>query len=138
MMLSPDGAQPDGLAVVDVDPKSKTFGEIVHSLFMPNKGDEFHHFGWIACSSALSPLVSDIDISLDDRLFFVACWGTGQMHQYDVSDPMDPKLTGKVEIGGIVAKAGHPNGNGSGYGPQMVEISRDGNRVYWPNSLYST
>ena len=23
---------------------------------MPNKGDEFHHFGWNACSSALSPL----------------------------------------------------------------------------------
>jgi selenium-binding protein 1 len=23
---------------------------------MPYKGDEFHHFGWNACSSALSPL----------------------------------------------------------------------------------
>ena len=24
LMLSPDGSQPDGLAIVDVDPKSKT------------------------------------------------------------------------------------------------------------------
>ena len=378
LMLSPDGSQPDGLAVVNVDPKSKKFGKIVHSLFMPNKGDEFHHFGWNACSSALSPLtghaflerryliipgirssriyiidvkeplkakihkiiepeelmrktgysrphtihcgpegiyvstlggggedgtdgppgifimdcetfeilgryemdrgpqdkhydfwwnlprdymvssewglppqfengvvpedllsnkyghsihfwdlrgrkniqtidlganhqmaleirpahdpakeygfcgvvvdttnlegaiftwwrdkkgkfkakktvtippvpadpndlpdllkgfsavpplVTDIDLSLDDKYLYVACWGTGEMHQYDVSDPMKPKLAGKVEIGGIVAKNKHPNGKEFGYGPQMVEISRDGKRVYWTNSLYST
>ena len=378
LMLSPDGSQPDGLAVVDVDPTSKTYGKIVHSLFMPNKGDEFHHFGWNACSSALSPLtghaflerryliipgirssriyvidvkdplkakihkiiepeelfektgysrphtihcgpegiyvstlggggedgtdgppgifimdcetfdilgryemdrgiqdkhydfwwnlprdymvssewalppqfengivpedllsnkyghtihfwdlrgrkvtksidlgenhqmaleirpahdpvkeygfcgvvvdttnlqgaiftwwrddkgewqakktitidpvpaakddlppllqgfeavpalVTDIDLSLDDKYLYVACWGQGAMHQYDVSDPMNPKLTGKVEIGGIVNKTPHPNGKEFGYGPQMVEISRDGKRVYWTNSLYST
>ena len=56
VMLSPDFSQPDGLAVVDVDPGSKSFGKIVHTVIMPNKGDEFHHFGWNACSSALSPL----------------------------------------------------------------------------------
>jgi selenium-binding protein 1 len=36
------------------------------------------------------------------------------------------------------AKRPHPNGKPFGYGPQMVEISRDGKRVYWTNSLYST
>ena len=56
LMLSPDFTQPDGLAVVDVDPASKTYGEIVHTVYAPYKGDEFHHFGWNACSSALSPL----------------------------------------------------------------------------------
>lgn len=35
LMLSPDGSQPDGLAIVDVDPKSDTYGEIVHQLMMP-------------------------------------------------------------------------------------------------------
>ena len=43
-----------------------------------------------------------------------------------------------LEIGGIVNKTPHPNGKTFGYGPQMVEISRDGKRVYWTNSLYST
>jgi selenium-binding protein 1 len=62
----------------------------------------------------------------------------GEMHQYDVSDPMNPKLAGKVEIGGIARSTKHPNGKDFGYGPQMVEISRDGKRVYWTNSLYST
>ena len=28
----------------------------------------------------------------------VACWGTGDLQQYDVSDPFNPKLTGKVRI----------------------------------------
>ncbi|MGI9409755.1 MAG: selenium-binding protein SBP56-related protein [Hyphomicrobiaceae bacterium] len=88
--------------------------------------------------SAVPPLVTDIDLSLDDKYLYVACWGTGEMHQYDVSDPMKPELAGKVEIGGIVAKTKHPNGKDFGYGPQMVEISRDGKRVYWTNSLYST
>ena len=87
---------------------------------------------------AVPALVTDIDLSLDDRFLYVACWGQGEMHQYDVSDPMNPKLAGKVEIGGIVAKTKHPNGKEFGYGPQMVEISRDGKRVYWTNSLYST
>ncbi len=55
IMLSPDFSQPDALAVVDVDPGSSSCGKIVHTVTMPNKGDEFHHFGWNACSSALSP-----------------------------------------------------------------------------------
>ena len=31
LMLSPDFSQPDGLAVVDVDPGSQSYGKIVHS-----------------------------------------------------------------------------------------------------------
>jgi selenium-binding protein 1 len=60
------------------------------------------------------------------------------MHQYDVTDPFKPKLTGKVEIGGIVRRKGHPKRKGALLGgPQMVEISRDAKRVYFTNSLYS-
>src|SRR5262249_50788944 len=87
---------------------------------------------------AVPPLVTDIDLSMDDRFLYVACWGTGDLQQYDVSDPLNPKLTGKVRIGGIVSRASHPgakNGKLNG-GPQMVEVSRDGRRVYFTNSLY--
>ena len=75
---------------------------------------------------------------MDDRFLYVSCWGTGDMIQYDVSDPFKPKETGRVRIGGIVSRATHPkakNGALNG-GPQMVEISRDGKRVYFTNSLY--
>jgi selenium-binding protein 1 len=86
---------------------------------------------------AVPPLVTDIDLSMDDRFLYVCCWGTGQMLQYDVSDPFAPKLTGSVRIGGVVARAGHPAAAGPlNGGPQMVEISRDGRRVYFTNSLY--
>ena len=87
---------------------------------------------------AVPPLVTDIDLSLDDRFLYVSCWGTGEMRQYDVSDPMTPKLAGAVHIGGITRKTKHPGGGNYRGGPQMVEISRDGKRVYWTNSLYST
>ena len=56
VLLSPDKSKPDALATVDVDPASKTYGTVLSRLDMPYKGDEFHHFGWNACSSALSPL----------------------------------------------------------------------------------
>src|SRR5262245_7451911 len=89
---------------------------------------------------AVPPLVTDINLSVDDRFLYVSCWGTGELRQYDVSDPFNPVLTGTVEIGGIVRRAAHPRQpdkalNG---GPQMVEISRDGRRVYLTNSLYRT
>ena len=46
---------------------------------------------------AVPPLVTDIDLSMDDRFLYVSCWGTGDLQQYDVSDPFNPKLTGKVQ-----------------------------------------
>src|SRR5262249_21339378 len=55
----------------------------------------------------------------------------------DVSDPFKPKLTGRLRIGGIVARAAHPtNTRPLNGGPQMVEVSRDGKRIYFTNSLY--
>lgn len=56
LMLSAGGTKPDALAVIDVNRESATFGQVVHQVVMPYTGDEFHHFGWNACSSALSPL----------------------------------------------------------------------------------
>jgi selenium-binding protein 1 len=88
---------------------------------------------------AVPPLVTDIDLSVDDRWLYVSCWGTGELKQYDVSDPHDPIETGSVRLGGIVGRAAHPTAQDqplSG-GPQMVEVSRDGRRVYGTNSLYA-
>ena len=60
------------------------------------------------------------------------------MRQHDVTDPRKPKLAGSVHVGGITRRTAHPSGKVYAGGPQMVEISRDGKRVYWTNSLYST
>jgi len=87
---------------------------------------------------AVPPLVTDINLSLDDRWLYVSCWGTGELKRYDVSDPFAPRETGSVRMGGIVGRTAV---NGSGPlngGPQMVELSRDGRRVYLTNSLYAS
>lgn len=88
---------------------------------------------------AVPPLITDINLSLDDRYLYVSCWGTGELRQYDVSDPFNPVLTGSVKLGGIVKRTAHPTQpsvaqNG---GPQMVEVSRDGQRLYLTNGLYT-
>jgi methanethiol oxidase len=89
---------------------------------------------------AVPPLVTDINLSLDDRFLYVSCWGTGELKQYDVSDPFNPVETGSIRLGGIVGRQAHPARpdrplNGA---PQMIEISRNGSRLYATNSLYRT
>jgi selenium-binding protein 1 len=87
---------------------------------------------------AAPPLVTDIDLSVDDRFLYVSCWGTGELKQYDVTDPFHPRETGSVRIGGITGRVAHPSRPDRPLrgGPQMVEVSRDGERVYFTNSLY--
>ncbi|HUI77375.1 MAG TPA: selenium-binding family protein [Bryobacteraceae bacterium] len=88
---------------------------------------------------AVPPFVTDINLSLDDRYLYVSCWGSGEFRQYDVSDPLNPKLNSMIAMGGIVRRASHPSNPGVPLngGPQMVELSRDGRRVYVTNSLYA-
>jgi selenium-binding protein 1 len=89
---------------------------------------------------ATPPLLTDIALSLDDKFLYATCWGTGELRQYDVSDPLAPKFIGSIHLGGIARRTAHPKApdrplNGA---PQMVELSRDGRRVYFTNSLYRT
>jgi len=87
---------------------------------------------------AVPPLVTDINLSLDDKYLYVSAWGLGELRVYDVSNPFSPKLVSIAKLGGIYHRARHPSGGILTGGPQMVEVSRDGKRVYVTNSLYST
>ncbi len=92
----------------------------------------------IAPFGAVPPLVTDLALSVDDQRLYVSCWGTGELRRYDVSDPFHPREAGSVRIGGIARRAAHPAAPDLPLagGPQMVEVSRDGRRVYVTNSLY--
>ena len=105
LMLSPDGSQPDGLAVVDVDPKSDTYSQIVHQVIMPNKGDEFHHFGWNACSSALSPLTGHA--FLERRYLIVPGIRSSRIYVIDVKEPLKAKIHKIIEPEEVFAKTGY-------------------------------
>ena len=49
----PAGRAKDAMAVIDTDPSSATHGRVVGWSELPTAGNELHHFGWNACSSAL-------------------------------------------------------------------------------------
>src|SRR5712672_2925122 len=53
--FDPDRKSPDRIAVVDVDPKSSSYSKIIGNVAATEVGDDFHHFGWNACSSCLCP-----------------------------------------------------------------------------------
>ncbi len=83
-------------------------------------------------------LITDILISMDDRFLYFSNWLHGDLRQYDISDPAKPRLTGQVWLGGLLGKASTINGHAVSAGPQMIQLSLDGKRLYVTNSLFST
>ncbi|MEF8908007.1 MAG: selenium-binding protein SBP56-related protein, partial [Haloarculaceae archaeon] len=82
---------PDFLAVVDVDPDSDTYSEIVERVQMPNKGDELHHFGWNACSSSCHIG------GLERRHLVIPGQRSSRIHIVDTKDRRDPEITEVIE-----------------------------------------
>jgi selenium-binding protein 1 len=50
--------------------------------------------------------MSDIILSLDDRFLFFSNWLHGDVRQYDVSDPQNPRLVGQMFLGGSILNDG--------------------------------
>jgi hypothetical protein len=82
-------------------------------------------------------VISDLVLSMDDRFLYFANWLHGDVRQYDVSDPANPKLTGQLWLGGVLGKPDDTGASLNG-GPNMLQLSYDGRRLYVSNSLYST
>jgi selenium-binding protein 1 len=83
-------------------------------------------------------LITDLLVSMDDRYLYFSNWLHGDIRQYDIRDPAKPKLTGQVWCGGVLGKAEKPGGRELAGGPQMLQLSLDGKRLYVTNSLYSS
>ncbi|XP_062109237.1 selenium-binding protein 2-like [Humulus lupulus] len=100
-------------------------------------------------------LITYFLISLDDHFLYFTNWLHGDVRQYNIEDPKNPKLTGQVWVGGQIQK-GSPvlaeGENGETFqfyvpeiqghklrgGPQMIQMSLDGKRLYVTNSLLSS
>ncbi|CAH2327470.1 methanethiol oxidase [Pelobates cultripes] len=99
-------------------------------------------------------LITDILISLDDRFLYFSNWLHGDIRQYDIIDTRKPKLVGQIFLGGSVLKGGPVKiledselksppepvivkGRQVPGGPQMIQLSLDGKRLYVSTSLYS-
>ena len=90
--------KPDYLATVDLDPKSKTYRQIVHRTSMPTAGDELHHFGWNACSSCFGKA------SASRRYLVVPGLVSGRIHIIDTIDAAAPKMHKVIEADEIKKK----------------------------------
>lgn len=83
-------------------------------------------------------LITDLVLSLDDRWLYLSNWLHGDIRQYDVSDPAKPKMTGQLFLGGVTGKSVSLKGTKLTGGPQMLQLSLDGQRLYVTNSLFSS
>ncbi|KAJ3708609.1 hypothetical protein LUZ61_012314 [Rhynchospora tenuis] len=99
-------------------------------------------------------LITDFLLSLDDRYLYFVNWLHGDIRQYNIEDPANPILTGQVWVGGLLQKGSDVvyltddgeeaqfdvplvKGNRLRGGPQMIQLSLDGKRLYVTNSLFS-
>jgi methanethiol oxidase len=92
--------------------------------------------GW-PLAGGVPGLITDVVLSMDDRFLYLSNWLHGDLRQYDVSDPSKPKLTGRLWLGGLIGQPSDTDRELNG-GPQMIQLSLDGRRLYVSNSLYST
>ncbi|REJ66182.1 MAG: selenium-binding protein [Planctomycetota bacterium] len=82
-------------------------------------------------------LITDILISMNDKFLYFSNWLHGEIHQYDISNPSQPKLADKIKCGGVTGEKRVHRGKKLGGGPQMLQLSLDGKRLYATNSLFS-
>ena len=96
----------DAMCVVDVNPDSATYGQVVGWTDMPGVGDELHHFGWNACSSALKHEGHDME-GLARRYLLVPGLRSSNIYVLDIaSDPRKPTLVKTIDGETLSAQAG--------------------------------
>lgn len=53
-------------------------------------------------------LITDILISMDDNFLYFSDWLHGDIRQYDIRDPSNPKLVGQLWCGGLIGAEKSP------------------------------
>src|SRR4051812_19932886 len=125
-MFDPSRSRPDGIAVVDVDPKSSSYAQILNTVAMPNTGDELHHFGWNACSSCLCPNAPHPHV--ERRYLVVPGLRSSRVHIIDTKpDPRNPKIVKVIEPEEIAEKTGYTRPHTVHCGPEGIYMTALGN-----------
>jgi methanethiol oxidase len=116
------GNHPDALVVVDVDRGSDKYGQIVGREDMPNVGDELHHFGWNACSSALCPYAPHPHV--ERRYLIVPGLRSSRIHVIDTKDdPKQPKIVKVIEPKDVAERTGYSRPHTIHCGPDGIYLS---------------
>ena len=119
-------SRPDALGVLDLDAASPSYGEIVGRVEMPNVGDELHHFGWNACSSALCPWMPHPHV--ERRYLVVPGLRSSRVYVLDTKgDPRNPKIVKTLEPEEIERKTGYSRAHTVHCGPDGIYVNALGN-----------
>src|SRR6185437_5797352 len=121
--FDPAGQAKDALAVVDCDSASSSYGRVVGWSELPTAGNELHHFGWNACSSALCHDGHDPG-HLQRRYLVVP--GIRSSHTYVLDtqpDPRNPVVSHIIDADELAAKAGYSRPHTVHCGPGGIFMS---------------
>src|SRR3954447_6701756 len=123
--LNPTGGTlNDAMLVIDVEPASANYGKRVGQTVLPNAGDELHHFGWNACSSALCPYAPHPHF--ERRYLVIPGLRSSRIYIADTKpDPATPKI-GKTFEPAEVARAGYSRPHTVHCGPDGIYLSAIG------------
>ena len=92
--IQPNGRQDkksDYLAVVDVDPTSSTYSQVISRCHVTGFGDEIHHMGWNTCSSCHGK-----PDAVRNRLILPSLL-SANIYIMDTSDEKNPKLIQTID-----------------------------------------
>lgn len=109
--------------------------------------------GWLL--PKMPGVMTDILLSLDDKYLYFSNWVHGDIRQYNIEDPKQPKLVGQIFLGGSICSDSpvkvtedtelkeqpppcYVKGVRVEGGPQMLQLSLDGTRLYVTTSLFSS
>jgi selenium-binding protein 1 len=95
--------------VLDVDAYSDTYGKVVGWSELPTAGNELHHFGWNACSSALCHQGhGNSGQPLERRYLIVPGLRSSRTYVLDTKpDPRNPQVVREIQAEELAAKAGY-------------------------------
>ncbi len=121
--LNPPGATlNDAILVVDVDPASASYGKRVGQTVLPRAGDELHHFGWNACSSALCPYAPHPHV--ERRYLVVPGIRSSRIYILDTKpDPRNPSIVRIIEPEEVFARTGYSRPHTVHCGPDGIYVS---------------
>src|SRR5512140_3523617 len=116
----------DAIGVVDVDPASPEYGQLVGKVDFPQGDNELHHFGWNACSSHLCGYAPNPHS--ERRYLVVPGTRSSRIHVVDTKpDPRNPRLVKVIEGDEVMRKTGYAAPHTVHCGPDGIYMNALGN-----------
>src|SRR5205085_12357150 len=106
--FDPAAVKHDAMTVIDCDADSSSYGRVVGWTDFPTAGNELHHFGWNACSSALCHQGHAHHNGLERRYLVVPGVRSSRTYVLDTKpDPRQPHVARTIEAEELASKAGY-------------------------------